>query len=395
MKKIFLAFLAAASLLACQPKHDGYIVNGNIAGNSEGMKVQLMDNNVYPPVLVDSAVIHNGKFRLMGKLDQPGMYQLIIDKTGNGDEADMLASAFYLENAEISYSGHVDSLRTYYWSRETFRKDPVIQGSASQDLYNQYLKSIADLRKKGGEINEKYLKVYHVPAMEGIFNTEEGIALIKQENEIGKKLDIAQWEFIEEHPESIVGYDLALQYLQGMYVNLTVPQINQLTEIITKAWASAPQMVENFKAAAEKAKPMALGAKYQDIELMNPAGEMVKLSTYIPEGKYVMLEFWASWCGPCRAEIPHLRHVYQEYKDKGFEIISISIDQNKADWEKAMKEENMVWKQLCDPKGFDGPVAKKYNINGVPTCIILDKEGRIFKTEMREAALDNVLQELY
>lgn len=73
----------------------------------------------------------------------------------------------------------------------------------------------------------------------------------------------------------------------------------------------------------------------------------------------------------------------------------ISIDQKKADWEKAMKEENMVWLQLCDPQGFDGPVAKTYHINGVPTCIILDKEGRIFKTDMRGAALDAVLQELY
>ena len=96
-----------------------------------------------------------------------------------------------------------------------------------------------------------------------------------------------------------------------------------------------------------------------------------------------MLEFWASWCGPCRGEIPHLRHVYQDYKDKGFEIISISIDEKKTDWDKAMKEEKMVWKQLCDPNGFKGPVAQKYNITGVPTCILLDKEGRIFKTEMR------------
>ena len=97
-----------------------------------------------------------------------------------------------------------------------------------------------------------------------------------------------------------------------------------------------------------------------------------------------MLEFWASWCGPCRGEIPHLRHVYQEYKDKGFEIISISIDEKKTDWDKAMKEEKMVWKQLCDPNGFNGPVAQKYNITGVPTCILLDKEGRIFKTECGE-----------
>lgn len=300
MKKIFLAFLCSSSLVACQTKYDGYILNGNIGGNSEGMKVQLVNEAVYPPVTIDSTVIKNGRFQLKGKVDRPGMYQLIIDKTGQDDPSQMLASRFYLENSVISYSGHVDSLRTYYWSDETFRKDPVVKGSASQDLYDRYLKSIADLRKQSGTINEKYLEVYHRPAMDGIFNTEEGIALIKQENEINKKLNIAQWKFIEEHPENIVGYDLALQFLQGMYVNLTVPQLEQLTALITKAWANIPPMAENFKTIADKAKTMAIGEKYQDIELMNPEGKMVKLSSCVPEGKYVMLEFWASWCGPCR-----------------------------------------------------------------------------------------------
>ena len=90
-----------------------------------------------------------------------------------------------------------------------------------------------------------------------------------------------------------------------------------------------------------------------------------------------MLEFWASWCGPCRGEIPHLRHVYETYKDKGFEIVSISIDNKRSDWEKAVREENMAWTQLCDPLMFDGPVTQMYNVTGVwtkkdassrPTC---------------------------
>lgn len=300
-----------------------------------------------------------------------------------------------LENSVITYSGHIDSLPTYYWSQDTFRKAPVVQGSATQDLYNQYRKETAEISKRARELDKKYIQVYHLPAMEGIFNTAEGVQISRELAKADKERNIVQWKFIEEHPGSVVGYDLANQFLQGMYVSLTVPQIDRLTDIITKAWTHNPQMAETFKANAEKAKNMALGVKYQDIELMNPEGKKVKLSEYVPEGKYAMLEFWASWCGPCRGEIPHLRNVYKEYKDKGFEIISISIDQKKEDWKKAMKEEGMVWKQLNDPNGFEGPVAKKYNIMGVPTCIILDKEGRIFKTDMRGAALDAVLQELY
>jgi len=393
IKKILSATLCCAGLLACQQKTDSYVINGNIAGDSDDRKVLLVDDNVYPPVILDSTVIQNGKFRFRGKLEQPGMYQIRIDKDGN--EENMLADRFYLENSVISYSGHVDSLHTYYWSGEKFRKDPVIKGSATQDLYNQYRGKIAALKKKYSEIDKKYLEVYHRPAMEGTFNTEEGITLAREMDKLGQEMELVRWNFIEQHPGTIVGYDLANQFLKGMYVNLTIPQIDQLTGIITTAWAQHPGMAEKFRTTAEKAKRMALGARYQDIELMNPEGKTVKLSEYVPEGKYVMLEFWASWCRPCRSEIPHLRHVYKNYKDKGFQIVSISIDQKKEDWEKAMKEENMVWLQLCDPKGFEGPVAKIYNITGVPTCILLDKEGCIFKTEMRGAALDAVLVDLY
>ena len=121
-------------------------------------------------------------------------------------------------------------------------------------------------------------------------------------------------------------------------------------------------------------------------------GEMASLDEY--KGKVLLVVNTATGCG-FTPQYEGLQKLYDKYKDKGFEIISISIDEKKTDWDKAMKEEKMVWKQLCDPNGFNGPVAQKYNITGVPTCILLDKEGRIFKTEMRGAALDAVLQELY
>lgn len=396
MRSELLSVIFCFGLVACQPKHDGYVINGEIRGNSDGLKVMLVDEySPYPPKTIDSAVIQNGKFLLKGKLAQPGMYNLVIGSEADEDRFSWLASHFYVENSTISYKGHVDSLPTYYWLEGRVRKEPVITGSATQDLYMQHVQSMEDINAQNEDLNRKYHEVYFLPSQKGVFNTAEGVLLAREIDRLSKEREIIRWKFIEKHPESVVGYDLAYQFLGGPYVNLTVSQIDQLTDIITKAWVNSPEMVEKFRAVAQKARPMALGQKYQDIELMNAKGETVKLSEYVEEGKYVMLEFWASWCGPCRGEIPHLRHVYKEYKDKGFEIISISIDSSKDDWTKAMEEEGMVWKQLCDPKVFDGPVAKKYNVAGVPTCILLDKEGRIFKTDMRGAALDAVLEELY
>ena len=211
---------------------------------------------------------------------------------------------------------------------------------------------------------------------------------------LGQQLDQQKWEFVKNNIQTPVGFDLAKQYFQDMYVRITPEQITELEGLVNKAWPNTAK-AEEFNKMAEVGKRIAMGAKYPDIELTNKEGKKVKLSEYVPEGKYVMLEFWASWCGPCRAEIPHLREVYKEYKDKGFEIVSISIDRKDEDWKKAMKEENMVWTQLNDPGEFNGPVAKVYNVQGVPTCILLDKEGRIFKTDMRGAQLDAVLEEIY
>lgn len=395
MRTVIFVLACLLAGVSCQ-KAPRYVIDGKISGNAEGMKVLLNKMGDRGGELVDSTFIKDGKFVFEGVLDEPAYYSIQIDRTPKGEVSSVkyfTNSRFYLENSPISFSGNIDSLTTYYWSKKPTKK-AVITGSAMEDLYQKYWalgrKQSAELEK----LSEEYMNEYHLPSLDGVFNTEKGIEITRKMGPLEKQLAEIKWNFVKENIKTVVGYDLAKQYFQDMYVRITPEQIDELEVLVDNAYPNTAKATE-FKALAEKGKRIAVGAKYSDIELVNPEGKKVKLSEYVPGGKYVMLEFWASWCGPCRAEIPHLREVYKKYKDKGFEIVSISIDRKDQDWKKAMKEESMVWTQLNDPGEFNGPVTQVYNVLGVPTCIILDKEGHIFKTDMRGAQLDAVLDELY
>lgn len=393
MKKIILIGVGICLCLQafCQSNEKGFTIHGSIAGDCEGMKVFLFDEATR--LAIDSTVIKSGVFLFRGQVKMPATYKIMIDRAGNNQKENFLSSRFYLENSEITYAGHVDSLETYYWA--SGRKAPLVKGSATQDLLEDYRSLTKTVSDRIQQLNEEYLEVYHRPTLKGKFNTTEGIRLTREIQKYRQEKNQITRTFIENHPSTVVAYDLARQFLSGMYIDLTVEQIKNLTDIISEAWDAYPLKVTEFQELASKAESMALGGIYPDVELVNSEGKKVKLSEYVPDGKYVMLEFWASWCGPCRAEIPHLRHIYETYKDKGFVIVSISIDKKKEDWEKAVREEKMEWSQLRAEKGFQDPAAKEFRILGVPTCIMLDPEGRIFKTGMRGAYLDAALQDLF
>lgn len=396
MKRIVI--ILCGLIAACTSAPSGYVLEGTVRGAEDGLKITLSDLTDYTqPVVMDSAVIRNGKFRLTGRVAHPAFYRWTIDRTPAGQASDprnYLSGTFYIENAEITFSGHIDSLPTYYWSKEK-RIPPVITGSAMEVLNQQFNREMSSITTQRSKLNEELMEAYHLPSLEGVFNTAAGIPLARQLQSLQRQADKMTLDFIGRYPSTIVAFNKAEQLLDGGYVNLTVPRIDTLEALLAGAWSDRPEYVTRLRTTVAKARKVALGVKYPDIELINTAGEKVWLSSMVPEGKYVMLEFWASWCGPCRGEIPHLRHIYADYQKKGFEIISISIDQKREDWDKAVEQEQMNWPQLCDPAGFDGPVTREYNVWGVPTCILLDKEGRIFKTDMRGANLDAVLAELY
>lgn len=389
MKKLLYGLVCMGMLAACQ-REPGYRIDGSVPGTPDGVKAYLYNWNTP----VDSAVVKDGKFVLKGKVDVPVRYQLWIDLSPEIDVAyqkDMRGSDIFVDNTDIRYeSPSIDSLPSRITFKRNVRGEVTVTGSPAHDLYMSFQKEVRQYKEKRGEAWQKYLQVYHIPAIDGVFNTREGIVLAREMENARKEIKERQMSFIKANAASPVAIDIAQELL---YTGaLTRVEMDDLLKTIDVSLHETPAY-KQLKEIAESFYPTAIGEKYVDINLVDENGKEVKLSDYVKPGQYNMVEFWASWCGPCRGEIPHLRHVYDVYGKgaDGLNMISVSIDEKDQDWKKALKEENMTWTQLNDPKGWNGDVITKYKINGVPFCLILDGEGKILAREVRGSELDIVL----
>lgn len=393
-----LVFLSILFLMASCNQLKVCKINGSLPGAKDGVVVKLMSIDSYPPVVLDSVVVNQEKFMVGGKepWNCPKYCQLVVDLTPevtNEREKTLKSYRFFADNTNMEFKCPVDSMPSYYWEPVSKEHHVSLTGSPTQDLYTQFKASIQELNAKKSELWNKYLKVYHVPAIDGVFNTQEGMQIVRERKEVAKQLNAATLDFIENNNASVVAVYLANSLLYSAKSDMTLEEIDGVVNGFD-ASLQCSDLMKNLKETAAQVRCVAKGVKYHDIELTDLDGKKVKLSEYVKPGEYNMLEFWASWCGPCRGEIPHLRHLYLSGGKEHLNMISISIDERDADWKKAVTEEHMEWNQLCDQAGRKGPVGEVYRVNGVPFCLILDPEGKIVCGGVRGAELDVVVTDL-
>jgi peroxiredoxin len=161
---------------------------------------------------------------------------------------------------------------------------------------------------------------------------------------------------------------------------------------LKKDWGSFSH-AKSFIAYVDKLKTTAIGQPAPEIALPNPEGQVVSLSSM--KGKYVLVDFWAKWCGPCRQENPNVVRVFNKYKDKGFTVFGVSLDRSKEDWIKAIKEDNLTWTHVSDLKYWQSDAAKTYSISAIPFSLLLDPNGVIIAKNLRGPALESKLAEIF
>lgn len=151
-----------------------------------------------------------------------------------------------------------------------------------------------------------------------------------------------------------------------------------------------------LKENAEQKMKTDIGQPFIDIAQPNADGEQVSLESVVrnPANKYVLLDFWASWCGPCMGEVPHLKKTYDEFRKKGFEIYGVSFDEDRGDWLGAVEQNDMNWLHVSEVKGFDNQAAKDYAIQGIPSNFLIDGQGTIVAKNLRGEALYEKISEL-
>ncbi len=361
MKKTSLIFLSIAFLFACKSK-DSFTITGKIDTVGNVKKVYLYQHDT----IIDSAFLNDKKeFSFTRKSVDADFFnlsvgdKLIILIAKNGDEMELNIQGIQTQSDYV-VSGSDDTEKVHDFS---------VIATKYASLFNDIQREFVDQVSKDSTLQDSLRKVL-LPRFE---------------------------ENMRTYSKKTTEFGLANSTnLAGFYAMGTLDQENNEQVLITyaeniKGKFKNNTAVDQFLKRMEAIKPVSIGQLAPSFEMASSDGKVVKLSDF--KGKYVLLDFWASWCGPCRAENPNVVKTYLAFENKKFTILGISLDDDKVSWLKAIKDDKLTWTHVSELKRWESPIANLYKIEGIPANFLLNPEGKIIAKNLRGEALTKFLSQ--
>lgn len=380
MKKILILIITGFVFTSCNQKDaTEFTINGDAKDVYNGIRVRLDEiDEQGKKIAKDTAIVMNGKFSFKGSVDEPSIYILTVDgSSGN--------IVFMLENNDINIDFNKEK-----------PMESVITGSESNKSYQAFQNQMLKFKEEGAAIMAKSSTTANTLDI-GERNTID----LEIEN-LKKRQAAYPLKFVQENNDSY--FSLNLIQLEYSRPNFDVVKYKEAFESFpehiktSKRGKVVKQKLDELYEKHERTAYLEIGKIAPDFQSQTPDGETVSLNDL--KGEVTIIDFWAAWCGPCRRENPNVVKVYEQYHDKGLEIIGVSLDgaPNQKDpkkaWLDAIEKDGLKWNHVSSLKYFKDEVALLYNIQSIPATFILDNEGKIVAKNLRGSALEQKIEEL-
>lgn len=386
--KSFLILVIIVSLVSCGKNTGNFELKGKFK-NAENIQLFLLEMTAHEILPFDTITLdENGKFQLSGKIEQPRFFVLretpskqIFLLIHPGEKISLTADLLHFQDT-YEVKGSEDSELVKNLNRHMQK---TIKQLDSLSVY--YQESIGgqeiDIEALRAEVRQEFEKIADIQREFTINFITKHTSSLASLMAVYQQIDPTN--FVLNKQEDFKYYVMVDSVLLSIYPDLDYTKV--LHENVT-------EMLSAIEFRDQKSSSLGLGALAPEIELSNPDGKVIKLSSL--RGQYVLLDFWAAWCAPCRHENPYLVDVYEKYKSKGFTIYQVSLDRTKEAWLKGIQDDKIgKWHHVSDLLFWNSSVVPLYQIEGIPANFLLDKEGKIIAQNLRGEALGAKLQELF
>ncbi len=369
MRSMLFMTLSAILLLmaACtQKSENAYTVTGTADGTQDGDTVFICEMQGYFNLVpTDTTIIKDGQFVFNGEFEGAALRWLMPIHEG---EPTTLAM-FVLEKGDIKAAlikGEGES---------------KIEGGPNGKIYEEFMEG-------NNKIAQQMDAPWHISSDSTKTETERQAAEAKLDS-LNKVMVAYQKKFIIDHVPSAAS-DMLFGFCSFSF---SEEEQEEILKIFGEKQPNFP-IYKGIMAERKATESTAIGHTYTDLKMDNPTGKSIKLSDYVGKSKYLLIDFWASWCGPCRAEMPTVVEAYSQFHNKGFEVVGVSLDESKEAWIKAIADLKMPWPQMSDLKGWESEACAAYHVQAIPANVLIDENGKIIAKDLRGEDLLNKMKEL-